>query len=425
MPRADAWRNDLRSGRASSGMWRQISSREKVESVKTTAADRAERRVSQRRRIRSRGRNHSGCARKDTSWMVSARGTRKPSGAVYAGAKKTSRRLAAGSRAQRRSAPTRCQPCAAGSARTSRRVPAGRGERRRGRARTGRTSGASASGRRRPAQQQLREVAADAGRIAEDLARVHADPQRRSRHAARRPPGEGLRDTRRAASPRSPSRRTARACARPASARRAVRPDLPSSRSIAAANPPGIRGIDDDARRPHHLGQGAAGRGHDRHAHLHRFEGGHAESFVERRQHQHRRGRVQRLALRVADVAAVVDAAGKRRACVPCRRGSPRTVRPRRPASTSCGASGCRRRAARRRQDSAGRFFRGSIVPTNRIGPGRSGRCRREAGGAPGRHTTMPLGAERRAASATSRAVCSEITTTRSARRAWLAASAG
>ncbi len=76
-------------------MKRSISDFEKLLSVMTRRARRADQAVSRRRRVPSRNENHSGCAKYDTSWIVSTRGAVTVSGAVYPGANSTSARAAA------------------------------------------------------------------------------------------------------------------------------------------------------------------------------------------------------------------------------------------------------------------------------------------------------------------------------------------
>ena len=95
-----------------------------------------------------------------------------------------------------------------------------------------------------------------------------------------------------------------------------------------------------------------------------------------------------------------------------------------RPAMTSSGASGSRERSRAYARNSPGTFFLRSKLPMYRIGPEECVPARGLQEGAPGGQRTIRSGATPSFEIA-SRAVYSEMTTTASARRAWMADRAG
>ena len=109
--------------------------------------------------------------------------------------------------------------------------------------------------------------------------------------------------------------------------------------------------------------------------------------------------RVERLTLGVADVAPVLDAAGERGARAQAAENRLRLLDGAARQDQRRGSGRCARPAARRRRSSIGRFLRGSIVPTNRIGPGRSRSrsVRGQAARRAGRRTIRSAATPRRA----------------------------
>ncbi len=93
----------MRTSTFSSGVrrYRAISCRENSDTVTTVLARRVAERVSHRLRQPSRRPNHSGCAKNDTSYTATTNGQDSLSGAVFAGAKKTSGLVRASARGRR------------------------------------------------------------------------------------------------------------------------------------------------------------------------------------------------------------------------------------------------------------------------------------------------------------------------------------
>ena len=310
---------------------------------------------------------------------------------------------------QRPSAPTQRSPA--------------RRRRRRHRAHSRMNSCASRLGQLVPCRRSSARIAADAGRLAAQLARVDGDP-----HSSRAPVavahGVGI-----GAAQRGADSSQVNACARSRPALRARRAPIAlvaSTRSIAAASAADVVGIDERAGVADDFRQRAALRRDDRHAGRHRLERRQPEALVERGQHEHARGRDT--APRARRRRRSRGASRGRRAAAPrCAPASRRAAGGRAPASTSGGTCACRSSSARRRR--AARRRSCVARACRRTGCIRRRHVRRTAERAPrrraGRADVDAIGRRRRAARRPARLPYCVDVMTASARRAWRGTSAG